>query len=49
MVELDVERVSAEIGYWLGESFWSRGIMTEALVAITDGRVVDQVLYAYTG
>ena len=27
----DVERVSAEIGYWLGESFWGRGIATEAL------------------
>ena len=31
----DVERVSAEVGYWLGEGFWGRGIMTEALVAIT--------------
>jgi RimJ/RimL family protein N-acetyltransferase len=87
----DVERVSAEIGYWLGEAFWGRGIMTEALVAVTarairahgltrvfavpfewnaasfrvlekagyvregrmrrsaikDGRVIDQMLYAY--
>jgi RimJ/RimL family protein N-acetyltransferase len=31
----DVERVSAEIGYWLGESFWGRGIATEALGAVT--------------
>ncbi len=31
----DVERVSAEIGYWLGEPFWGRGIVTEALVTIT--------------
>lgn len=88
----DVERVSAEIGYWLGEAFWGRGIMTEALAAVTDhairahdltrvfavpyewnaasfrvlekvgyvcegrmrrsaikdGRVIDQLLYAYT-
>jgi len=31
----DVERVSAEIGYWLGEPFWGRGIATDALQAIT--------------
>ncbi len=31
----DVERVSAEIGYWLGEPFWGKGITTEALVALT--------------
>ncbi len=27
----DVERFSAEIGYWLGEPFWGRGIVPEAL------------------
>ena len=87
----DVERVSAEIGYWLAEPYWGRGIMTEALAAVTgyaiqqhrltrvyavpyewslasicvlekagyvcegrmrrsaikDGRVIDQMLYAY--
>jgi RimJ/RimL family protein N-acetyltransferase len=31
----DVERVSAEIGYWLGEAMWGRGIATEALRAVT--------------
>ena len=31
----DIERVSAELGYWLGEPFWGRGIMTEAVKAIT--------------
>ena len=31
----DVERVSAEIGYWLGVPFWGRGIMTSALAAVT--------------
>jgi RimJ/RimL family protein N-acetyltransferase len=30
-----VERVSSEIGYWLAEPFWGRGIATEALVATT--------------
>lgn len=32
----DVFRRSAEIGYWLGEPYWGRGIATEALKAITD-------------
>jgi len=32
----DVFRRSAEIGYWLGEEFWGRGIVTEAARAVTD-------------
>jgi len=32
----DVFRRSAEIGYWLGEPFWGRGIATEALRAMTE-------------
>ena len=31
----DVERASAEIGYWLAEPFWGRGISTEAVTAVT--------------
>lgn len=31
----DVERFSAEIGYWLGEAFWGRGIATDALLLVT--------------
>ena len=34
--DTDVERVSAEVGYWLGEAFWGRGIATEALSAVTE-------------
>lgn len=32
----DIFRRSAEIGYWLGEPFWGRGIATEVLRAITE-------------
>jgi ribosomal-protein-alanine N-acetyltransferase len=40
----DVERVSAEIGYWLAEPFWGRGIATEALVAVTDYAIATHAL-----
>src|SRR5262245_16397889 len=32
---LNSDIYSAEIGYWLGEAFWGRGVATEALRAIT--------------
>jgi RimJ/RimL family protein N-acetyltransferase len=32
----DVHRHTAEFGYWLGEKFWGRGIVTEAVGAFTD-------------
>jgi RimJ/RimL family protein N-acetyltransferase len=35
-VQFDVARRSAEIGYWVGEEFWGRGIATEALIAVTN-------------
>lgn len=31
----DIEFRSAEIGYWLGQDFWGRGIMTAAVKAVT--------------
>jgi [ribosomal protein S5]-alanine N-acetyltransferase len=32
----DVHRHTATLGYWLGQDFWRRGIMTEAVAALTD-------------
>ena len=32
----DVHRHTAELGYWLSQKFWGRGIMTEAVAAFTD-------------
>jgi RimJ/RimL family protein N-acetyltransferase len=34
--QADVGYRSAEIGYWLGEEFWGRGITTEALNAVSN-------------
>jgi RimJ/RimL family protein N-acetyltransferase len=31
----DIDRVSAEVGYWLGARFWGRGIATAAVEAAT--------------
>lgn len=35
-LQQDVERYSAEIGYWLGEAHWNRGITTAAVRRFTD-------------
>jgi RimJ/RimL family protein N-acetyltransferase len=32
----DVNRQTATLGYWLGEKFWRRGIMSEAVAVLTD-------------
>lgn len=41
----DVERHVAELGYWLGEPFWGRGIMTEAVIAITEFAIREFLLH----
>ena len=33
---VDVERISAELGYWLGRDWWGRGITTAAVRAVTE-------------
>lgn len=35
MLGADVHRFSAELGYWLAEPFWGRGIMTGAVKCVT--------------
>lgn len=32
----DIERVSAEVGYWLGQDHWGKGLATAALRAVTE-------------
>ena len=34
-LQSDIFRRSAEIGYWLSEKHWGRGIMTEAVIQVT--------------
>jgi len=36
ILQHDVYRKSAEIGYWLGEPFWGMGIATKAVGALTE-------------
>ena len=31
----DIERASAEIGYWLGRAYWGRGVVADAVRAAT--------------
>ena len=32
----DIERIGAELGYWLGEEYWGRGIATAAIGLVTN-------------
>ncbi|MCU0490992.1 MAG: GNAT family N-acetyltransferase [Chloroflexaceae bacterium] len=34
-IHSDVHRLTAELGYWLGEPFWGRGYITESIAAFT--------------
>ncbi len=35
-INQDVHRLTAEMGYWLGEPFWGRGIMSETVARFAD-------------
>jgi ribosomal-protein-alanine N-acetyltransferase len=41
----DVHRFTAEIGYWLAEPFWGKGIMTDAVRSLTAYGVHDLGLH----
>src|SRR5438045_3512340 len=34
-VGTDIDRICAELGYWIGEEFWGRGIATAAIQLVT--------------
>ena len=36
MLGTDVHRFTAELGYWLAEQFWNKGIMTSAVKKLSD-------------
>lgn len=36
ILQTDVYRKTAEIGYWIGEPFWGKGITTKAVALITE-------------
>lgn len=35
-INRDVHRFTAELGYWLGEAYWGKGVMTESVRCFTD-------------
>ncbi len=41
----DVHRHSAEVGYWLGEPYWGRGILADALCVATPAAMQAFALY----
>ncbi len=36
VLQSDIYRLSAEIGYWIGEPYWGQGIATEAVKLLTE-------------
>jgi len=50
IIQQDVYRKSAEIGYWLGEDYWGKGIATKAVELITEyGFKTLHLIRIYTG
>ena len=40
----DIERANAELGYWIGEPYWGRGLMTEVVRAFSEFALEDYSL-----
>lgn len=50
VMQTDIYRLSAEIGYWIGEPFWKKGIATNAVRLMVDyGFNSLQLKRIYTG
>jgi len=46
----DVYKKSAEIGYWLGEAYWSKGIMTESINVLVKHTFANtEIIRIYAG
>jgi RimJ/RimL family protein N-acetyltransferase len=45
MIGRDVHRFTAEMGYWLAEPFWGRGIMTNAVINVVSYGIRDLKLH----
>ena len=45
MLGRDVHRFTAEMGYWLAEPFWGKGIMTRAVKAMAAYAIGDLLLH----
>ena len=44
-IQSDVERISAELGYWVGEAYWGRGIATAAVRAVSEHALATHGLH----
>jgi [ribosomal protein S5]-alanine N-acetyltransferase len=43
-IGVDIARMSAEMGYWLGEPYWGRGLATRAAAAASEWAFVEYKL-----
>ena len=46
-LQQDIERLSAEIGFWLGQAHWGKGIMTNALQFVSERALSGSLVRLY--